>query len=171
MTDEPQFEVHHTGSASASQKTIEELRAAGVPVQVIHPPGGDMYSMVFNPDKELVRSIVGTAELAPEWVPRGRDAWLERHDDKLVAAVYTRAGGANRADYPEHIAVLRSRPNYISDNDDIFDSTYATFRFEITPEGIPPEAFLSILAGAHEGPVDTDERWKDAIEKLTGERP
>ena len=65
------------------------------------------------------------------YVGRFRDAHLE--EDGKVIAIYTRNGGGNRGWLWWAWEILRKHPQYISDKDDEFDSTYATIRFR-TPE-------------------------------------
>lgn len=63
-------------------------------------------------------------------VARYRDHWLERSgEDTLILAVYTRMGGGNREDYAEQIKAIHQTPNFLSDDDDAYDSTYSTLRF------------------------------------------
>jgi hypothetical protein len=45
--------------------------------------------------------------------------------------VFTRVGGGNRENYQEAIDKLRAFPDYITDYDDDFDCTYATFEFKV----------------------------------------
>lgn len=45
-------------------------------------------------------------------------------------SVYTRVGGGNRDEYEKEIKELRSIPEYITDYDDDFDCTFATFVFK-----------------------------------------
>ena len=70
----------------------------------------------------------------PDQYPRFRDCFLEdeerpQHNGRIQ--VYTRAGGGNRDDYELEIIGLRSMETYVTDHDDSFDSTYATFVFEV----------------------------------------
>lgn len=70
----------------------------------------------------------------PDEYPRFRDAFLkdEAHpefDNNIH--VYTRVGGGNRESYKEQIDIMKADPHYISDFDDSFDSTYASFVFKV----------------------------------------
>jgi len=94
-------------------------------------------------------------------VGRFRDAWIERTAlGQFFIHVYTRNGGANRADYADQIAWMRRHPWFQRDEEDSFDSTYASFWFLVPPDRT---AKLERWAVA---PVDTDKRWKDTIALL-----
>jgi hypothetical protein len=80
----------------------------------------------MNPDAD---SILTTINLTKGDVERFRDCYLE--GDKIC--VYTRTGGGNRDDYPNE--KLTSHPNYLYDEDDDFDSTYASYYFKF-PEQV-----------------------------------
>lgn len=56
---------------------------------------------------------------------------------------------------------LPTHPLYIRDQDDDFDSTYATFYFKVPDEFLE---MLTPLAGDH---IDTSKRWADAIDAIT----
>ena len=62
---------------------------------------------------------------------RFRDCYLQRRNGDLVVAVYARIGGNNRDDYKQCIDDIKSHPLYIDDEDDSFDSTYASFYFKV----------------------------------------
>jgi hypothetical protein len=89
-----------------------------------------LYNTLFNASRiaPLLLRVLG---LTIDNIVRFRDAFLT--DDNLIA-IYTRLGGGNRGDYQCTIQKLRSHPNYIRDEDDDFDCTYATFYFSI-PKG------------------------------------
>lgn len=74
-------------------------------------------------------------------VPRFRDCFLgddehPEYDGKIH--IYTRVGGGNREDYQAEIGEMRGLDGYITDYDDSFDDTYATFIYEI-PEKYKPD--------------------------------
>ena len=80
-----------------------------------------------------------------------------------------------RANYPEYFtgkddpsgpwnADLRKLPGFIYDEDDDFDSTYATFYFAV------PERFAHLIEKIPEG-VDHARKWMDAIEELKNAQP
>jgi len=59
--------------------------------------------------------------------------------------ILTRLGGGNRPDYQREIDEMRAMPEYVTDYDDAFDSTYATFVFEV--KGKWEQEYDNILAG------------------------
>lgn len=128
-----------------------------------------MYNLLFgqNPASNI---IVATLGLTQGDFRRFRDAFIS--EGKI--AVYTRLGGGNRECYceteEEHaqsycyqgvIERLQSHPQYLNDEDDDFDSTYATFWFSF------PEKYselLQLLDGNK--PFDPDENWKEKLETI-----
>lgn len=107
-----------------------------------------LYNQLFgmNPLSGLFMAVVG---LKPEDVPRFRDAYLS--DDGKRVMIYTRTGGGNRECYCDNphdegcYAVanegMTKNLNFVTDYDDDFDSTYATWEFKI------PEAMLPHVQG------------------------
>jgi len=76
----------------------------------------------------------------PNEYPRFRDCFASdeeypKYDNHIH--VYTRVGGGNRSSYSEEIAGLRAMPGYVTDYDDSFDSTFASFVFSV------PESFCA----------------------------
>lgn len=68
----------------------------------------------------------------PDTYPRFRDCYaLNDEFGNAGIQVYTRVGGGNRQDYVEAIAELIDHPEYVKNEDDDFDSTYATFTFNV----------------------------------------
>ena len=118
-----------------------------------------MYNMIFgeNSDADKLLAVLG---LTKEDFYRYRDAYLS--EDGLIA-VYTRGGGGNRGCYcrdywkedelnanghhADSVCVKQEKnvehPLYVRDQDDDFDSTYATFYFRIPADadlvGIAPQ--------------------------------
>jgi len=106
-----------------------------------------LYNTLFgeNPMADSLLKIVG---LDRNQIPRYRDCRLS--EDKTKVIVFTRTGGGNRECFCETpltilheegcYAFLNERmtqnPNYLSDHDDDFDSTYAYWEFKI------PDPFL-----------------------------
>uniref|UniRef100_A0AAU7J7Y6 Tail assembly chaperone n=2 Tax=unclassified bacterial viruses TaxID=12333 RepID=A0AAU7J7Y6_9VIRU len=144
-----------------------------------------MYNMAFGPTHQKIPAIAACG-VDPERVGRYRDVWMEKDEsdlDSLVLAIYTRNGGGNREDQADAIEYMQAHPRFISDADDTFDNTYATFRFRVRIEDldldtlsdlVPPEQMLSreaTWAGlnlASVDPMDTDARWRQAIDALNG---
>ena len=83
-----------------------------------------MYNMLFgkNPDTKDILAIIGLEE---GYIERFRDCWIDIDE----ICVFTRTGGGNREDFPN--VILTSNPYYLYDEDDDFDSTYATYHFRI----------------------------------------
>jgi len=70
----------------------------------------------------------------PDEYPRFRDCFLgdqdhPQYDDHIH--VYTRTGGGNRESYKDEIAEMRAMPEYVTDWDDSFDCTYASWVFRV----------------------------------------
>ena len=86
-----------------------------------------LYNMIFgqNPNSDILLSILG---LKKSDVERFRDCGFE--DGGIF--IYTRTGGGNRDGYPNE--KLTSNPYYLSDEDDNFDCTYATYHFKFPDE-------------------------------------
>lgn len=154
--------------------------------------GGGMYNAVIGDGQEMERAFVMARVLGLKRRDFGRlrDAWAEITDEgELQLAFYTRNGGGNRADYAEVTAALQASPFYLSDADDTFDSTYATYRFSwpeepteglneyIVSEGTTPYtaaeyAVLKETITDIAGPVrDMDAVWQQAIAALETSGP
>ncbi len=85
-----------------------------------------LYNMVrgYNPAAAL---CIGMLKLELGDIARFRDAWLS--DDGTQITILTRTGGGNREYYADENAQLQSHPQYIADEDDDFDCTFARFKF------------------------------------------
>ena len=92
-----------------------------------------LYNVLFgwNPACVMLAPML-TDENPQQFFPRFRDCYLSEDEDHIE--IYTRVGGGNRDDYADEIEKLCSMPTYVSDEDDDFDYTYATFTF-----GVPEE--------------------------------
>lgn len=107
-----------------------------------------LYSILFgkNPQSAMLLAVLGIKE---HEVPRFRDVHLDERKDRTLIALYTRMGGGNRGHWDgyegdggpdctcpgcraEHF--LEALPGYLYDEDDDFDSTYATYYFEVPAE-------------------------------------
>ena len=87
-----------------------------------------LYNMIngFNPACVFIMPMLGKKQ---DEYPRFRDCFVE--DGKI--AIFTRVGGNNRGcGYGEE--KLYDDPNYVSSYDDEFDSTYATYLFNVPEE-------------------------------------
>jgi hypothetical protein len=138
-----------------------------------------LYNMVLGDGHEGDRgSLVLTLLSVPPddrmwFVGRFRDAWIEAEPDgPPILVIYTRNGGGNRDDQHEAIAAMQQHPLYLRDRDDTFDSTYATFYFTCPtdpPSGLSDEDWTPLRTALNDNadpPVDTDQRWLDAINQL-----
>ena len=130
--------------------------------------------------------VLAALGLKPDAVPRFRDAYAIKTDaGEYFVVIHTRTGGGNRdyyeneescrSSYPDYFEEgkesewpagpwndeLRAHPNYVRDEDDDFDSTYADFYFSL-PIDYAPE--LKALADG--GTVTPSEKWQILLEKL-----
>jgi len=127
-----------------------------------------MYNILFgkNPMSSL---ILGMLDLTESDFGRFRDIYVT--SDRI--AVYTRLGGGNRNCYCESIdreqhhcyraciEKLQAHPNYVNDEDDGFDCTYATFYFSF------PEKYdetLRIIGFNKQS--DPENKWAQKIEEI-----
>lgn len=131
-----------------------------------------LYNMLFgvNPLSGVVVEAVGATGL----IPRFRDAYFDADENRLV--IFTRTGGGNRDYYdaPDGYdnqdyegpfnADLRALPNFLYDEDDDFDCTYAYFYFSI-PEAYKPifDSLSDLGAGSDIKPMD---RFTQMMEDL-----
>lgn len=119
-----------------------------------------MYSLVFG-GSAWPAELMGMYGLTPQMIGRYRDHWLERDgEDGLVCAVYTRNGGGNREEYDSQIKQMQALPTYVSDADDTYDSTYATFRFRMTKEQVQ-EWLRNIEHAEVEQTTTVEEVWEE----------
>ena len=86
----------------------------------------------------------------PDLYPRFRDCFVRdeehpEHDGRIQ--VYTRVGGGNREGWQDCIDELRAMPGYVTDYDDSFDSTFATFVFDV------PEQWAADVQKVQDGKI------------------
>ena len=116
-----------------------------------------LYNALFgeNSNSDLLLFTLG---LSREDCGRYRDCYLD--GDKIV--IYTRNGGGNREVYEYIFEELSEHPNYISDEDDDFDCTYARIYFSF------PERFKAELTelAAKEPTQDPKVMWDTLLEAL-----
>lgn len=120
----------------------------------------------------LYNSLFGVNSIAPILLkildidqPKGkytsgrfRDIYLNADGTKVI--LLTRNGGGNREDYfPEDI---KKHPNYLTDYDDSFDSTYAYIEFSV-PKQFEKE--IKALATGKE-PEKLSEKFQRVVENL-----
>jgi len=135
-----------------------------------------LYNMLFgqNPNTAVLLAMIG---LAPNEVPRLRDTFVVERDGKPVIAVYTRVGGGNREHwdytYPNDAPgpdcpcpacrarhVLGKHELYLHDEDDDYDSTYATYFFKV------PDKLVEFLGSMQGENVTPSDKFKALIEQL-----
>ena len=146
-----------------------------------------LYNMIngVNPATFFILPMLGKH---PDGYPRFRDCFIGKQTNdesetdtfgipkkkldtnKKLISVYTRAGGGNRDDYANEIQELRSMAGYIEDYDDDFDSTFATFVFEVPAQFI--EDYDKVLEGSI---IETSQEYKNIVDrvypKLQGKLP
>jgi len=107
------------------------------------------YNILFGVDADH-KAVLNALGLTTDDVPRFRDAYVDRANNRLV--IYTRTGGGNRdyyesaascmGHYPEYFvgesqptgpwnSDLRKVSGFLYDEDDDFDCTYASFYYAI----------------------------------------
>lgn len=122
-----------------------------------------LYNMLFG-NNPLATAYLGMLNLSPTDVGRFRDCFLRKTDlGEIQIVVYTRNGGGNREEYEDVTDTLRAHPDYISDYDDDFDCTYASYVFRV------PEQFKDVVAKMVDLPnqqVDPAARFQDLLQKL-----
>lgn len=114
-----------------------------------------LYNLVNgeNPFASVLLAMLG---ITRDSVPRYRDCWWTGE----LIAVHTRTGGGNRNDYEDGNSFLQSLPTYVSDADDDFDSTYATFYFTV------PEAVAWVIPQLQAEGKTPREKWQEALDKI-----
>lgn len=126
-----------------------------------------LYNMLFgtNDATPLLLAAIG---VKLDEIPRFRNCYFE--GDNI--AIYTRTGGGNREYYDEENednpegpwnSNLTANPHYVRDEDDDFDSTYATFYFKF-PDELAED--LKALAAASESHKPSDQ-WKALFASLS----
>lgn len=105
----------------------------------------------------------------PDQYPRFRDCFIydpDREEFKGKIHVYTRTGGGNREEYQEAIDEMRSMPTYVTDYDDAFDPTYATWVFDV-PDRWKADFEAVTTGNAKSLSDDYKEEMKRVYPKLT----
>lgn len=92
-----------------------------------------MYNMLFGTTASTF-FILPMLDKHPDEYPRFRDCFHsdEEHPEyKDYIHIYTRTGGGNREDYKEANDEMRAMEGFVTDYDDSFDSTYASWIFKV----------------------------------------
>lgn len=136
-----------------------------------------LYNMIHGVNKLAGLVMIVLGKKATDF-GRFRDAGF----DNGRMFVRTRCGGGNREGYQHVFDAISLHPLYLADEDDDFDSTFATFYFKIPArseyviegmeaEGIPPESksavweLLDLMRDSPPAPT-LYEMTMGAIEKL-----
>lgn len=104
----------------------------------------------------------------PDEYPRFRDCFLfdeDRPEYKGHIHIYTRTGGGNREAYEEQNQMMVDMDGYVDDYDDDFDSTYATWVFEV-PEKWKADHDALITGNISAVSNEYKEQMKDVFPKL-----
>lgn len=116
-----------------------------------------MYNMLFgvNEKSEFLLKCLG---LTKNDIPRFRDCFIFNNS----ICIYTRTGGGNREEYEDENNNLCCHPNYINDEDDEMDCTYANFFFSF------PDDFKDDLKALSENDKShiPSEKWKKLFDHL-----
>lgn len=153
----------------------------------VGPPGGGLYNMLFGETTLAVSHVM--AAMIEELSGAGgisrlrlRDGWVEKDPEhEFLLRIYTRNGAGNRECYcdpkpPEYGQgdcigcrgeYATKHPLYVRDEDDTFDGTYRSYWFRI-PNGVETEHERETLLGLAKDPVNTNERWEQALDALRG---
>lgn len=107
-----------------------------------------MYNLIFGMN-ENAYYLLKCLGLTREDCGRFRDCYI--HNGQIV--IYTRNGGGNRSEYRYVFNKLSKHPNYICDEDDEFDYTYAYIKFSF------PELYKDELLKISES-IDVSEKWE-----------
>ena len=93
-----------------------------------------LYNILFgvNPDADTILAIIG---IKKEDIPRFRDVYTLKINRSAAVDIYTRTGGGNREEYEEENKQLCAHENFLYDEDDEGDSTYAHFYFSVLSKG------------------------------------
>jgi len=133
-----------------------------------------LYNMIhgFNP---LAGVLLRVLDVTPDRIPRFRDCYF--NGEHIV--IYTRTGGGNRDYYDSRETTdsedydgpfnddLRALPGFVRDEDDDYDSTYASFYFTV------PEQFTYLLdkLKSMAQKETQSERWEASLEKIKTASP
>lgn len=105
--------------------------------------------------------LFGWLNLSPDDVGRFRDIYLAKGADGAPrVVVFTRNGGGNREDHEAITDALRAHPLYVTDYDDDFDCTYASYEFRV------PDVWRAAAEGLMDDTPPPMERMRLLIEKL-----
>lgn len=122
-----------------------------------------LYNMVngTSPSTFFILPMLGKH---PDEYPRFRDCFLadEEHPEyDNHIHIYTRTGGGNREAYETENEEMRNMDGFVTDYDDSFDSTYASWIFKI------PEKWKSDFDAFKDGRIkDFSAQYRDQMKKV-----
>lgn len=108
-----------------------------------------------NPATFLVLPMLG---MHPDEYPRFRDCFVS--DDSTQIQVLTRTGGGNREEYESENQALKDMPEYVTDENCDWDTTFALWTFNVPDKW--KSDFQAILT--HMNPVS--EEYIEQVEKV-----
>lgn len=114
-----------------------------------------LYNMMFGVNNRA-DTLLACLGLTKQDVPRFRDCFVDNGE----IIIHTRTGGGNRDDYEEENSALQANANYLYDEDDDFDCTYANFHFSF------PEEYASDLKQIGENDVKPSDKWKALLSSM-----
>lgn len=115
-----------------------------------------MYNMLFGYNL-LSPLLLKILDIKTEEIPRFRDAYWDGQN----IVILTRTGGGNRDDYWVENALMGQHFNFIRDEDDDFDCTYAKFYYEL------PKNFEYIRDWLNDRTSEEPKKkWEDLFQKL-----
>jgi hypothetical protein len=123
-----------------------------------------LYNMLHGTDP-LAALLLQVLRFSPATVARFRDCHLSGDGQRII--LLTRTGGGNRASFPAWWELIREHPEYISDRDDDFDSTFAITEFHVPKFAL---AEIQPLATGQDPPT-LREKTESAIKDLEGKTP
>lgn len=121
-----------------------------------------LYNMIngMNPSVFFILPMLGKH---PDEYPRFRDCFLSdkehpEYDDHIH--VYTRTGGGNREGYEAENAEMEAMPDYVTNFDDSFDCTYASWVFRV------PDRWKEDFAKFKAGRSDFSDEYKAEMKRV-----
>jgi isocitrate dehydrogenase kinase/phosphatase len=114
-----------------------------------------LYHLVHG-ENEFAAVLLAVLGLTRNDVPRYRDCWW----NGTHICLHTRTGGGNRPDYEHEHTALTTIDGYAYDEDDAFDSTYATFYF------VPSHTATHILLTLMATDATPAQRWQAVLKRL-----
>ena len=121
-----------------------------------------LYNMLHGVNP-LAGVLMKMLDIGPGDVPRFRDCYF--NGEHII--IYTRTGGGNREEYEAENDAMCGLPGYVRDEDDEFDSTYASFYYEV------PEQFNLLMdkLKSMAQKQTQSERWQATLEHISTASP